>query len=141
MTLPLCTMPGCPDSDELVTFEDLLEGKAGPVEQQSALQFQRLTDAGQTSQHVEPPGRVFADETGPDLRIGEDSGRLILIVTLASQHCLHCCPQVTEQASANGLSMPPQTHMPIQQVSSGTVSHCTLCSSAQSSHKAELAHG
>lgn len=75
-------MPGCPDSDELVTFEDLLDGKAGPVEQQAALQFQRFRDAGQASQHVEPPGRVFTDETGPDLRIGEDSGRLMLIVTL-----------------------------------------------------------
>ena len=73
-------MPGCPDSDELVTFEDLLEGRAGHVEQQAALQFQCLRDAGQASQHVEAPGRVFADETGPDLRIGGNSGGLMLLL-------------------------------------------------------------
>ena len=82
LTSVLCTMPGCPDSDELVTFEDLLEGKSGPVEQQAALQFQRLRDAGQASQHVEPPGRVFADETGADLRIGANCGMLMLLVSL-----------------------------------------------------------
>ena len=119
-------MPGCPDSDELVTFGDLLDGRAGPVEQQAALQFQRLRDAGQASQHVEPPGRVFADDTGADLRIGADLGMPMLLVSLTQQHCIHCCPQVTGQASANGLSMPPQTPMPIQQVSTEAGSHCTL---------------
>ena len=80
-------MPGCPDSDELVTFEDLLEGRAGHVEQQAASQFQCLRDAGQASQHVEAPGRVFADETGPDLRIGGNSGGLmLLLVSLTLQH-------------------------------------------------------
>lgn len=34
--------------------------------------------------------------------------------------------------------MPPQTPMPIQRVSFGTGSHCTICSSVQTSHKAEL---
>ena len=77
---------GAPDTDEVVDFEDILDGKCGPIEaayaQEQAERWRRQTPAAN-----EPVGQIAVDDTGYDMRVG----------TLPHiQHCSHapfpsCC--------------------------------------------------
>lgn len=60
---------GAPDTDEVVDFEDILDGKCGPIEaayaQEQAEKWRRRTPSAS-----EPVGQIAVDDTGYDMRVG-----------------------------------------------------------------------
>lgn len=60
---------GAPESDEVVTFEDILAGAAGEQEQQAALQL--LQGLPPPKQPEQVPGHEVVDPTGFDMRVGQ----------------------------------------------------------------------
>lgn len=60
---------GAPDTDEVVDFEDLLDGKCGPTE--AAFAQEQVERWGRRPLAAAEPGpQVAVDDTGYDMRVG-----------------------------------------------------------------------
>lgn len=60
---------GAADTDEVVDFDDIVDGKCGPTEaalaQEQAERWRRRPPAA-----AEPVGQIAVDDTGYDMRVG-----------------------------------------------------------------------
>lgn len=60
---------GAPDTDEVVDFEDILDGRCGPTEaafaQEQAERWRHKSPA-----KTEAAGQIAVDDTGYDMRVG-----------------------------------------------------------------------